>query len=481
MLKLFRLHILRILTLDGAIALGLLLMGCAGSDPWGQRRMVSDGSSREYRPEKDILAPAREAMEGSAAAAKVGKEPLDLAECMVVALENNPRTHSAWRAARAAAAEVGGEKADYLPQADFTSGVTRSDRADITSSTSSQTGPTTTYDAAFGVRYLLFDGGRRAAGVSGAKARLHAANFRHNASLQKIALEVEEAYHKLLAARWKVKVEEESLHQRQRHVELARARKEAGVVSRADVLKAETELADARLQLVRAKSQVRVARGELASVMNLEVSAPLRVEDVPEKTRQREMAAVEKLLTEAAGQRPELQAALADVQKNQSALKAARAGYWPKLSASADYGWRDEHFAPNEEEWSVGLGLSLPLFTGFERSYRIRRREEELRKAVSDYEDALRGVALEVWTAYARVQEADEAIEAAQALVASAEESLEVARGEYRAGTGTIIELIDAETAHTAARNQLVQARLDWYVALARLERAVGRSIAGDR
>jgi len=99
---------------------------------------------------------------------------------------------------------------------------------------------------------------------------------------------------------------------------------------------------------------------------------------------------------------------------------------------------------------------------------------------VAEHEKLLRGVELEVWTAYSQLVEAGPAIEAARALVTSAEESARVAEGEYKNGTGSIIEIIDAQTARSTANVRLVQARLDWYTAMARLERAVGRTFTQD-
>jgi outer membrane protein TolC len=53
-----------------------------------------------------------------------------------------------------------------------------------------------------------------------------------------------------------------------------------------------------------------------------------------------------------------------------------------------------------------------------------------------------------------------------------------VAEGEYKNGVGSIIALIDAQTARSTARTQLVRAQLDWYTAMARFERAIGRTLA---
>ena len=73
--------------------------------------------------------------------------------------------------------------------------------------------------------------------------------------------------------------------------------------------------------------------------------------------------------------------------------------------------------------------------------------------------------------------EAGEAIQAARTFVASAEESARLAEGEYKAGTGNIIALIDAQTALSSARNRLVQARFNWYTARAGFEKAIGQNL----
>jgi len=400
---------------------------------------------------------------------------LTLAECIQMALERNPRTRISWHSSRAAAARLGEEKAAYLPTAEFTAGA---QRADSVSLEKEQTGPENAFDAGFGVRYLLFDGGARSARVKGAEAGLLATNFRHNTTLQDVALGVEEAYYELLAAKWLTKVAAETVKQTQYHVDVAHARHKSGVAARSDVLKAETEKANADLAMVRSRNAVRVAHGRLASAMGLRVSQPFEVVDLPEDIHPRELGDIDRLLDEAADTRPELRAALGQIEARRAEVRAAQARYWPTVTADANYGWRNRTFVPDQEEWSLGVIVNLPLFSGFDRAYQTRRAKADLARVLAEDERQLRGVELEVWTAYSRVIEASEAIDATKILVASAEESARVAEGEYKNGTGSIIGLIDAQTARTAARTRLVQARLDWYTAMAGFERAVGRTLA---
>jgi len=129
----------------------------------------------------------------------------------------------------------------------------------------------------------------------------------------------------------------------------------------------------------------------------------------------------------------------------------------------------------------VGLGVDWPLFTGFDRNYQLVRSKADLARAIAERDGLLQGVELEVWTAYQRVIEGSQAIEAAARFVASAEENARVAEGEYKNGVGSIIALIDAQTARTTARTRLIQARLGWHTAMAQFERAVGRTLAAPQ
>jgi len=451
-----------------------LLVGCANVETLAQP--PSSASSMFIAPAQDITVAKPPSRAKPEVPPEIKSKTLTLADCMKISLDRNPQTRVTWQATQSAAARVGEEKAVYFPSVEL---AMTDERADPTSFNNKEiNGPGNTYEAGFGVRYLLFDGGARSARVSGAESELLAANFRHNTTLQDVALAVEEAYYELQAAKWVAKVAGETVTQTQYHVDLARARHKSGLVARSDVLKAETEKASADLFMVKSNSTFKIAMGKLASTMGLKVSQPLEVAEHPEGAREQELANIELLLEEAAKNRPELRAILAQIESKRANVKQAEAQFWPVISMDADYGSQDDTFVPSRDEWLVGIGISLPLFTGFERAYRLQRAKSELAAASAEYEKLLRDVELEVWDAYLRVVEANQTIQASEKLVASAEESARVAEGEYKNGTGFIIELIDAQTARTIAKTQLVQARLDWYTAIARFERAVGRTLA---
>lgn len=449
-----------------------LLVGCSCVDPWCETAHTPRCLSDEYPAAPALVAKARPGKMPP----EFGGRTLSLAECILIALERSPKTRISWQASRAAAFQVGQQRSAWLPTLDFTAAM---DRSDTIEQRDKDESPSNSVISSFGARYLLLDGGLRSAQVSGAESELMAADFRHNTVLQEVALAVELAYQQRLAARALVRVAEENVRRSQYNLQLAQARRKVGEVARFDVLAAETEKANADLGLVRARNAQRITRGQLAEAMGLTVSEEFDIEDLPIDVQPEELSDIELLLAEAVRIRPELQAALALTEARRSDIRAASSEYCPKVRGTTTFGYADETFLDGGEEWFVGLTVEQPLFAGFARTYREAGARADFGVAAAEYENLLRGVELEVWTAHSQLIEAGEAIEAAEKLVASANEAARAAEGRYRAGVGNIIELVAAQTAETDAQVQQVRAVLSWYTAMVRFQRAIGQTLAG--
>jgi len=455
------------------LSTAMMLGGCANIDPWGEFDVLPESRSQSFDAE---IKTEESAPDGSSDfASELAGRTISLGQCVTVALEHNPRTAESWQSIRAAAARTGRTRADYLPIIGFTSSAARGETVQLDRDT--DLGTQNRYDGVFGLRWLIFDGGGREARVDAATAEVLAMGFRHNTALQDVALLTVESYYNLLAALSFRRLAEETVRQRDYQLRLAQARHKAGVVSKSDVLRAETEKADAELNLVRARNAVAVARGRLASAMGVSVSASFQVADLPKSHYQQQVDDVQVLLGEAVSKRSELHTALAQVRAQEAGVRLAESRYWPALAMDTGLGWIGRSFPPDQRQWTVGAAIDLPLFTGFDRNYQLHASKAELDRALAARRIVLQGVELEVWTAYWQAIEATQAIGAAERFVASAEESARVAQGEYKNGTGSIVDLIDAQTQRTVARDRLIQARLDWRTAIARLERAVGRSL----
>jgi len=398
---------------------------------------------------------------------------MDLSQCIQIALAHRPETRVRWLTLRAAAAALGRAKSPYLPSLDVSMQATVGDP--LEPSSPAATPVAYALQAGLGLHYLLFDGGQRAAGVARARASLLGAGFGHNAALREVVRSVELAYYGLLAAQQQEGIAKQSLVQAKQHVALAQARLASDVALRLDVLQAQTATAQATLGWVRARSQTRLARGQLANAMGLSPTVRVRVAEILPEPPQQALGRIRSLLQEAAVHRPELASAQAEIRQARAEVQSAQSRYWPTVTLSAEAGLQLRSGSSRYASWLVGLGATLPLFDGLDREYAIRQARLEAERSAAELIGVARDIELQVWTAYASLKEAGEAIRAAQALQRSAAESARTAEGQYRAGAASIITLVDAQTARAQAGLQLVQARLAWYAGLAELRWAVGR------
>jgi outer membrane protein TolC len=118
--------------------------------------------------------------------------------------------------------------------------------------------------------------------------------------------------------------------------------------------------------------------------------------------------------------------------------------------------------------------LSLPLFNGFSRQYDVAAARAQADALAALADQTRQNVITQVFVSYYALQTAEQRVATADDLLASAEQSVQVAAGRYREGVGSIIDLLTAQSALANARAQQVQSRWQWYTSLAQLARDAG-------
>lgn len=404
---------------------------------------------------------------------KINK-PLTLADVVDLTLCNNPQTRSLWASARAQAANVGVGMSAYLP--------TLSAQASASRNTSNASGNTTSYNsrsASLTAGYLLFDFGGRAATLENAKQLLLAANATRDATLQLNYLAAVQSYYALLSARASVdalKVAEASAKE---SFAAAEARYLAGTVTPADKLQAQTALSQARLNLITAQGNERAAQGTLANIMGFDASQSYSLSPLPELMPD---ALVEqdigKLIEQARQQRPDLQAAEAQIKAAEAQLTATRATGLPTVSLNALASTQNSiSGAPNTHSSSIGVTLSVPLFTGYRNTYQNRAAEQQIEGKVAARDLLANQVALDVWKAYQTLLTNSQALSTANDLVASAELSAQMTLGRYKAGVAnmSILDVLNVQSTLASARQQRVAALYNFKSSRLALAQAIGQ------
>ena len=407
---------------------------------------------------------------------KLANRTISLYEAIDVALRNSPVTRQSWLLAQSAAADVGSRRSAYYPavEADL-SGI----RQKQSSLGGSVTVTSTTYTPSLSLNWLLLDLGGRGADLEEARRRLWAVDFAHDATMNDLMLGVAQAYYSYQGARALLVAQEASLKQARENYAAAEERHRAGVATIADVLQARTVLSQQKLAYDQVSGQIQTYRGQLATALGVPVDLPVDAAQLPADVHEdASVATVDRLIAEAEKSRPDLAAVRARAQAAHAHVASARSAGLPSLSASAFAGRNVYDFlgesAPYTNNYSLGLLLRVPLFTGLKTLYDTRSAEYLARAADAGAESYTQQVLFQVWNSYFGVQTAAQQVRASKDLLESAQESAEVARGRYREGVGSILDLLTAESALANALAQDVTSRAVFLLAVAQLAHDTG-------
>jgi outer membrane protein len=403
---------------------------------------------------------------------------LTLTDVVDIGLRNNPATRLSWANARAAAAAYGSERGAYYPTID---GDVTGTRLKTTASQGRSAVTQSVFNPSVSISYLLFDFGGRSGNVGTARNELIATNFAHNASLQAVVLEIQRSYFEYIANQALLAAQHTTVREAKANLAAAEERHRVGVATIADVLQARTAASQAELLAEVTAGSLQTARGALALSLGLPANLPYDIDSTAANVPVGLLTdSVDVLIGRAVQARPDLAAAQAEFDAAKSQISVARASRLPSLTLDGTAGRTYTSTLPNGgNNYTFSLGLRIPLFAGFSRLY-DQRRASALADAAAARADALgQQVVFEVFSSYYALQTAARRVRSSEDLIASAQQSNEVALGRYKAGVGSVLDLLSAQSALAQARTQQVVARLEWNTSLAQLAHDAGVLDAG--
>jgi outer membrane protein len=395
-------------------------------------------------------------------------QSLTLTDIVDLALRNNPATRISWENARAAAAAYGSQRGTYLPTID--GDVTGT--AIKTTATQGRAAVTQqTVEPSVTLSYLLFDIGGRSGSIEAAKQALFSADFTHNLTIQNVVLQAETAYFDYMAAKALLTAQESTLKDAQANLQAAQERHKVGLATIADELQSKTAVSQAELDLETTQGNLATTRGTLALALGMPANVPydLQPPNVP-ATVPVVADSVDTLIAVALRARPDLAAAQADYQQAKANISVVKATRLPSLMVSGTAGRTySKALKTGANSYTLSLGLSIPIFDGFSREYNQLGAEAEADAAAARLDQTRQQVIFDVFSSYQTLQTATKRVTSADDLLASAQESEDVALGRYKQGVGSVLDLLTAQAALASARAQQVQARWTWETSLVQL------------
>jgi outer membrane protein TolC len=478
-------------------------------------RTPPPGQARPQAPE------ATAALAAGAATAGAVRE-LALEEAVGLALRNHPSTRESYALARAAADRYGASRGQYFPTVDAGVNLSRSGSRSSGGATGSGgtggtgTGGTGTGSGGTGtgtggtgtggtgtgtggtgtggsggttsitrtqlspsvtLSYLIFDLGGRSGSVEAARQRAIAANLDHNATVRAVILQVESNFFSYLATRALREAQRVAVSEAEADLAAAEERHRVGLAAIDEVLQTRTALAQARLQLATSGADLQVARGNLAYSMGLPANAAFDIPTVAADDGVAGVAAsVDSMINRAIAARPELAAARADAASLAAQVRVARSAGLPALAvrSSASYTRAFQPTTGSSRNYSVDLGVDIPVFDGGTRQYNLRAARDELEAGLARVLLTERQIAAQVFGSYYSLQAATQRVRISGELLGYAQQSATVAAGRYRGGVGLLVDVLLARTTLATARAEAIRSRWEWRTALVQLGHDVG-------
>ena len=414
--------------------------------------------------------------------------PLSLADALNTALLQNAAILKAQNDLQASHGLVVQTRAVALPQLKATGQYKYTDPNAIEGFVPGQLQPNENWTAGLQLVQSVYEGGKLIAAIKAADATKQQALAQYQTSVADTLLTVRLAYYDTLLAAQQITVHDASVLLLQKELEDQQHRLNAGTVPKFNVLRAEVAVANERPNSIRARNQYRIAKNNLANLLGYNLprdiweNIPLNLTDMLEAAPY--AVNLPDAIQQALTRRTELAALRKQVELQELNIINAKAGYKPTVQVFAGYNWYDAQFTrPTDLDhdirgWNAGAQMNWNIFDGLLTHGKVIEAKAQFARAKTDLADQSRQIELGVRTAYSDFIEAKEVLDSQSKVQEQADEALREAKARTDAGTGTQLDVLDAETQLTQARTTQIQALHDYTAARAKLERAIGADLA---
>ena len=458
----------------------LALSGCVSSEQfYADVTLSRDAAYRQWKSRKERQERSQPRISGR----------LSINDCLKLALGNNKALQRIVQEKEIARGERLKSYSAVLPTVGLSGDYTRLD--EVTSfeidtpagKESIMFGDPDNYSAGLRVTQPIFAGGSIPARLNAGKLFSLLTDQTVRTAVQDVVYAAQNAYYHVLLSQHLVEISADAVRSAQAHLDNVKQRRQGGVASDFDVLRAEVELSNFQAELIQNRNAINVAKASLIKVMGVSQDSDFILSDeliyVPSEMT------MEQAVEIAYRNRPDLFGREFDIKMQVELLKTARSRYWPSVSGYYDNTWSkpDPHSMMDIEwghAWQAGITAMLPIFDGLTREGEIVQQKARVRQAQIDLIDAEETTLYELTKALLSIQDAEEFVQSQRLNLTRAQEGLRLAEVGYREGTNTQVEMIDAQAALTKARVLYYQAIHSHLTAKLYLQKAMGTLAKGE-
>ncbi len=400
---------------------------------------------------------------------------LNLADCLELALRYNPRIKNAQAQAMQTKTLRGQTLSNYSPRVDLKGGYSRI-KPDMSAFSGFSIDPFNKYVlGSIGIKQLIYDFGITQNVYTINKLQYDDSLQNLESAVNDVIFNVKDSYYYLITTIKKRQVMEDTVAQFEQTYEQAKAFYDVGIKPKIDVTIAQTNLADAKAQLIKAKNNVDIATATLNNAMGLPFIASYTIE---EKLLFEQLDTnMDELIEVANNSRPSLKSAVIKIKVADQQLRLSNKAFFPSLEFQGNFSAGGRQNGDTVNWYDLGGYLTFPTINPFliknqidEMKYNLQKEKEQAQTNVND-------VYYEIQKTWVQLHDAQERVPVALLSMEQSYENYELAKGRYHVGESDAIELKDAQVQYQNSQLAYYTTLYEYNSAKAMLEKAVGQTL----
>jgi outer membrane protein len=349
--------------------------------------------------------------------------------------------------------------------------------------------PRNSYSSDVTITQPIYTGGSLWANLSAARSGRNASAHAYSEAKLNTILETKRVFFDVLRSEDLQAVWRRSVELAEKYLESARLRRSLGMVSNAEVLRWELQLAENRTGLIDAENGVAIANAAFSKTIGANLDAEYELVHLSEDEIARTVEAVELDLNddfdkqesswkeEALANSPALKSIRAASSIKRALYRQRYSLFQPSVNFNYSYMWEadDDLRLDGLETWRASVILSFPLFSSLGDYTSLKEARADLLAAEASERDFERTVLLQIVSTASKLRSALRQVDAAGISRDLARENARIVEDKFGQGLIDNLNLIDAQVAQTTAEARYVSAIYDFLIAQAEIDKLIGR------
>jgi outer membrane protein len=343
---------------------------------------------------------------------------------------------------------------------------------------------TRSYSASVNSNVTLFDGLSNYANVSQSKNDFEAAKLSFERIKQDVVYQTIGLYNLVINAQQLLKVSEENVKWNQKNLETVTERNRLGAVTLADVYAQQVRSGNSELEFIRAQNNLETAKSNLLYYLGLDVLQNYTFSDsltsteieLLDKDLSDDYENITALVQQALNTRVDYRSAKLSLESAFNGVTMAMGGYFPRLTGGAGFSSfanrLDDLF--DNKSYSVGLTLSIPIFSGFSVDNQVQFAEVNAKNTELDLLDLERDIKRNIQKTFLDLQAANKELDVSRRNVIAAQENQKIEQEKYSLGSGTLLNVLIANSEYTNAQTNYYNAQFAYIVLSEQLKYQLG-------